>query len=85
MFGKHHTAEAKASMSKKLSGKNNPMYGVVNWNAINNAAKENNMPVRQFDKQGNFVKEYKTQDMENRQKILFIIDSILNCRLPFTT
>ncbi len=74
MYGKHHSDDIKENQSIRVSGINHPMYGKkhsqesilkikqnrkFNQQNINEISRKNNSKsILQFDKEGNFIKEY---------------------------
>jgi group I intron endonuclease len=60
MFGKKQTPEWIAMISKRMSGKNNPFYGKISDACANARNEATRISVIQMDKQGNFIKEFKS-------------------------
>lgn len=60
--GMHHSEEYKQNMSKRVSGKGNPMYGKTHTNEVKKLLSENgSISVLQLDSNGKILNEYKSE------------------------
>jgi group I intron endonuclease len=72
MYGKHHTQETKEIISKKLSGENNPMYGVPSPSKGRQHSEETKEKIRKTklgENNPNYGKVYTEQEIANLREL----------------